>query len=152
MNFSISFILTFTNGLTATIGINQALDFDVQDFSHEDPTDALKRRLTNSVADGATIATFPLFIVDLPFEKGVEQVDLHDADELNEAADDKEEYTFTALAHSNDEGIITYDWYKDNILVAENPERVKILTKDTQYNAGKAYWYKDGEEFKYWVK
>lgn len=137
---------------TATIGIGQALDFDVTDFNQDDPTVELGKRLVGSVGDKDPIAAVPVFIVNLPDPNTGDKVDL-------QATDDGDlEYNFTTLAYAPGEGEISYEWFIDGVSEDQwndeenTPEMVKILSTDSYYNPAKAYYYKDElGQYRYWV-
>lgn len=124
------------NTLTAQIAINKAFDFDVSSFDpNQNPSQLILDRLTNSKADGAVEALYPIYIINLP-EAG--KVDLKDIDGIDE---DITTYTFNVLASSPDAGYIEYTWYKDGVEVA--PEKVSfkyIETEDEILDSRKIYY------------
>lgn len=124
------------NTLTAQIAINKAFDFDVSSFDpNQNPSQLILDRLTNSKADGAVEALYPIYIINLP-EAG--KVDLKDTDGIDE---DVTTYTFNVLASSPDAGHIEYTWYKDGVEVT--PEKVSfkyIETEDEVLDSRKIYY------------
>lgn len=133
------------NTLTATVGINTSLDFEIKELqANQDIAAIIKNRIKESPEPSQTIQlNAPVFV--LP-EEGTEYLDL-DANGIK---------SLLALAYPNPQGIINYTWYSNTVPnMTEAGKEYKTYEEVTDKSGSPNYnitYYKKTEDGVYVVR